>query len=616
MTDAINSAFDGAQPLTDPLDGLVEKTKKASGSPLEPDALAALAKLEKENLPAFETLRTELLSAGCRGGILDKAIAKINGKQSTNQADVLVGLCADLELFHTPDGTAFVDVEVNGHRETWQVRSKGFRSWLTRQYFELTGGALNSEALKSATGVMEAKSQFDAPEREIFVRVAGHNGKIYIDLADAAWRAVEVCRDGWRVVDAPPVRFKRSSGMLPLPAPVTGGSVDMLRPYLNVDGDDNFVLVIAWLLAALRECGPYPLIVIMGEQGSAKSNFSKILRLLVDPNTANLRSLPRDDQNLFIAATNSFVLAFDNISGIPGWISDTLCRLATGGGYAQRQLYTDGDEIIFEASRPIILNGIGDVVSRPDLADRAIIIDLLKIPDDERKEEKKITAAFDKDRPKILGALLDAVSCGLREHPTTTLDSLPRMADFALWATACEGDLWEPGTFIRCYDNARDEATLSLIENDPVGEIILKMATETREVTLETLIFPSFLDGTRDATMSDFLDLLCNGVQEEKKKEKNWPKNPTALSKRLTMLAPLLRTQGIEIEKGTSGETKKRYVRVYLSDPIEKGGNLASLASLASPSTENGHSGDARGHSGDAREDTLRHPLSDGSLKL
>src|SRR5262249_30548469 len=158
---------------------------------------------------------------------------------------------------------------------------------------------------------------------------------------------------GWRVIDNPPVRFRRSSGMKPLPIPMPGGSVEMLRSFLNVQSDTDFVLVVAWALACLRHRGPYPVMVLSGEPGSAKSTFSAILRALLDPNTAPLRALPRENRDLFIAASNGHLLAFDNISGLRAWISDTLCRLATGGGFAARQLYTDQDEVLFDAARPI-----------------------------------------------------------------------------------------------------------------------------------------------------------------------------------------------------------------------------------------------------------------------
>jgi hypothetical protein len=168
--------------------------------------------------------------------------------------------------------------------------------------------------------------------------------------------------------------------------------VETLRGFLNVRSDVHFVLAIAWLVAALRHCGPYPVLVVSGEQGSAKSTFSTILRALVDPNTAPLRALPRENRDLFIAASNGHVLIFDNVSGLPYWISDTLCRLATGGGFAVRQLYTDQDEVLFDACRPMILNGIEDIVARPDLADRAIFLTLEPIPEEQRRPEQELLA--------------------------------------------------------------------------------------------------------------------------------------------------------------------------------------------------------------------------------
>jgi hypothetical protein len=271
------------------------------------------------------------------------AAAAEKNEKPGKQADVLIRLANEAELFHVPSGTGFADLYISGHRETWPIRTKGFRQWMARRFFEATGGAPNSEALQSALNVIEAKAHFDAPERAVHIRVGGLDGRLYLDLGDETWRAVVIDATGWRVIDNPPVRFRRAAGMKPLPIPVKGGSVEALRSFLNVQSDADFVLVVAWALAVLRNRGPYPVIVLSGEQGSAKSTFSAILRALLDPNTAPLRALPREDRDLFIAASNGHVLAFDNVSGLPAWISDTLCRLAAGGGFAVRQLYSDQD---------------------------------------------------------------------------------------------------------------------------------------------------------------------------------------------------------------------------------------------------------------------------------
>ena len=397
----IAAAIENAEEICDPLDDLMDDAAADPAAPFAPEVLARLAGLKRQDRAGFEALRARLKQTGVRVTALDEAIAEESGdvrRRGPTQADVLIELATAAEFFHAPDGIGYADVEVSGHRETWPIRSKGFRRWLTRRYFEETTGAPSSEALQSALNVIEAHAHFDAPEREVHVRVAGLKGRLYLDLADDQWRAVEIGRRGWRIVAEPPVRFRRAAGMLPLPIPTKGGSVETLRTFLNVRRKYDFVLVVAWALAVLRNCGPYPVLVLAGEQGSAKSTLAAILRALLDPNSAPLRALPREDRDLFIAATNSHVLAFDNVSGLPSWISDTLCRLATGGGFAVRQLYTDQDEVLFDATRPVILNGIEDVVTRPDLADRAIFLTLEPIPDDQRRPEKELWAAFDREK--------------------------------------------------------------------------------------------------------------------------------------------------------------------------------------------------------------------------
>jgi hypothetical protein len=193
----------------------------------------------------------------------------------------------------------------------WPIRAKGFRRWLTRRFFEATQGAPSSEALQSALNVIEAKAHFDAPERTVHTRVGGLDGKLYLDLGEATWRAVEIDATGWRVIDNPPVRFRRAAGMQPLPVPVAGGSIEILRSFLNVHSDNDFVLVVAWALAVLRNHGPYPVIVLSGEQGSAKSTFSAILRALLDRNTAPSRPAARgcDHTNVRFSETRASCMA-------------------------------------------------------------------------------------------------------------------------------------------------------------------------------------------------------------------------------------------------------------------------------------------------------------------
>jgi hypothetical protein len=140
----------------------------------------------------------------------------------------------------------------------------------------------------------------------------------------------------------------------------------------------------------------------------AQSAYSVRRRALIDPNSVPSRALPRSEHDVFIAARNSHVLAYDNASGLPDWLSDAFCRLATGGGFSTRELYTDQDEVLFGSKRPIILNGIDDIATRPDLADRSIVQSLVAISD----ERRKLETDFERKRPRILGALLESLLSG------------------------------------------------------------------------------------------------------------------------------------------------------------------------------------------------------------
>jgi len=461
--------------------------------------------------------------------------------------DVLLDIAEAAELFHTSEHAGFADLLIDGHRETWPISSAEFRRWLVREFYLATGTAPGRESLTSAIDTIEARAQFDSPERAVFLRVGSAEGRHYLDLCDSRWRAVEIDRDRWRIVNEPPVRFRRTRGMQPLPAPEAGGSIHALRPFLNVRSDHQFVLVVAWVLAALRDRGPFPLLVLSGEQGSAKSTFSRLLRDLIDPNTSLLRAPPGDIRDLYASASNGHVIAFDNISGLTDWISDGLCRLATGGGYAARKLYTDQEEIIMEATRPVMLNGIEAIATRADLVDRAIIMALEPISESQRRSEAELRSAFEMERPRILGALMDAMVHGLRQLPGVRLPTLPRMADFAIWATACETAFTGPKSFWSAYSGNINEAGEEVLDGDPVVG------------GLQALLDA---DGTIKGTATELLARLCESVGERTARSKAWPQSSKALSGKLRRLAPILRKSGVSIEFDRAGHARTRIMRI------------------------------------------------------
>jgi hypothetical protein len=408
---------------------------------------------------------------------------------------------------------------------------------------------------------------------EAHVRHAALGDAIYLDLADRDWRAVEITAAGWRLVSDPPVRFRRTRGMAPLPEPESGGSVSELRPLLNVD-DEGWKLVVGFAVGAMAPAGPYPVLSFVGEAGTAKSTAARLIRSAIDPNLAPLRSEPRDERDLNIAATNSRVIAIDNVSRLRDWLSDALCRLATGAGFATRELFSDCEETILATVRPTILTSIGEVTTRGDLADRSLIVTLQPIEDRQRLTEAELEARWKKIHPRVLGGLLDTAACALANRDEVRLDRLPRLADHARWVTAAESRLgWKSGTYLGAYDKAREHAALTTLDDSPVTAPLLKIAA-----------------GGFNGTATELLSRLEAEIEDERiTKRSEWPKSPSSLSAKMRGLAPQLRVTGIEIVFPRSKTSRAITIRAHTEQKAEKP-SPASRASL--PASDSQISGD------------------------
>lgn len=398
-------------------------------------------------------------------------------EEKKTQAQILIELTEDMKLFHDEQDTAYAKVRIKNHYEVWQLRSHKFRLILIERYMNYTKGKVaGNQAISDALNALEAKALIYGEKEKVYLRVAETDDSIYLDLCNQEWRAIHITASGWKVVDNPPVNFKRSRTMQPLPTPIKDGSIDDLKGLINYGTEENFKLIVAWLLSTFKERSPFPILNIQGEQGSAKSTTTKMLRSLVDNSSLPLRALPNNEQDLAIGANNTWILAFDNLSGFPASVSDSLCKMSTGGGLATRKLYSDDDEAVFNIMRPVILNGIDDIAKRQDLLDRSIIIELPSIEEENRTDVKAIQKKFNDKKAGILGALCTVVSHALKELPNTKLEEKPRMADFALWITASEKFLgWEQGDFMEIYTDNREHAIDQGLESDPFASAVMQL---------------------------------------------------------------------------------------------------------------------------------------------
>lgn len=500
-----------------------------------------LAKVRLDWHDLVEILRQEPAPAAAR-----------NSSPFESDHESLVRLAASASYFLNSEGNVFADIMINGHRETWPIASAQYAQWLMHAFWKDKERIPRDAQLNEAMRLVKARALFsDAQRHDVQIRVAELDDRIYLDLCDDCWRAVEISAEGWRIVQAPPVRFRRTTGMLPLPLPVRGGAIEELRPFVNL-ADADFLLVIAFLLDMLRVGRPHPVLYLAGGEGTAKSTLTRLLGSLIDPHRLKLRGLP-NVRDLFVAAHNQATVCFDNISLITAEISDGLCRLSSGVGFAKRKNYTDDEEFGVAGAHPIILNGIENCIDRPDLADRAIVLNLPRVDPERRRSESDFWAAFEAARPRILGSILDIAAHGLANSKELKAPQLARVADFQRWAIACETAFSQPGGFESAFAANISATVEGLIDGEPVAKAV-----------------GAFMLGrsTWHGTAAELLSELNRHDQTEARVSRlpTWPRDPARLSKALRAMQPTLAKGGIVVEFGKALDRRRtRMVKIWNS---------------------------------------------------
>jgi hypothetical protein len=458
----------------------------------------------------------------------------------------------DATLFHAPDGTAYANASSGSTVENLKVESAAFTRWISgRFYLATAGSAPSSNALTDARQVITAKALYEGEERQVWRRVArSEYGSIFIDLGRPDWSAIRVDSDGWSIygADTVPVEFIRGqhTGALPIPS-TDGGNVSLLKHLINVEDDEAFKLILAWLIQALKPEGPYPVLDIQGEQGSAKSGTTRILYSLVDPSTEPdpLRDRPRDEHSLAVAARNNWCLAYDNLSHVSEWLSDAFCRLSTGGAFGTRKYYSDNEETLLSAKRPVILNSITGVITRPDLQDRAIVVEAPYIEDENRRSEEDIKAALAEVGPLIFAGLLDGLVATMKA-PARRDKGGPRMIDFIRWATPALDYLSYPG-LEDAYRNMRADVNAVAIEFDAVASALIRFMADRDE-----------WEGTTSDLLRELEGKVDIFIQHNKS---TWPQGSKAFGWWIKKSAPVLRAVGLQIiEPPRVGTARKKHI--------------------------------------------------------
>lgn len=470
-------------------------------------------------------------------GVIGLEISLMDDEKKKSQATLLIEIGQQGQLFHDCNGDAYAEIERDNIKATYKIRSRDYREYLSYRLYELTEKGANSNAIGDAIATLEAAAKFNGAQVIIAVRVYFNIDDIFIDLGCKDRRIIKVHAGGWLYTPKAPVKFIRKNGMSKLPEPKSGGQLQLLNKYINVS-EKELPLIYGWIFCAIAGVKPFPILILQGEQGTGKSTTSRVIRSLVDPSTVPLRSPPKDTRNLLVSAANTHCVVLDNLSGINAEMSDCLCRLSTGGGYDVRALFTDNEQYLIDIQKPILCNGIDDVATRPDLAQRAIIANLPVINTQDRKSEAQFWSEFEQDKQLIMGAILKAISSGLKHHKNITLKEKPRMADVAQWVTACERDIGLEGQFIAAHNENQLHAIELGIEASPVGNAIM--------ILMET---KTLWDGKPTKLYETLTDIAGRRVT----KSNGWPQSVKGLNNIIKRLKPSFRALGVDIDKKYSG---------------------------------------------------------------
>ena len=475
-------------------------------------------------------------------------------EREPSQAECLLELIEkeEVEFFVDETRDPFARVKVNNHFETLPIKSRAFRLWAIGLYHKQMGGrAINSDAYQTARGLIENKCFFDGKQYVIHPRVARDNGVIWYDLCDSDWRAVRVDENGWQIVNNPPILFRRYPHMYPQVEPKGSCDIREIFKFINVENEEMQLLLMVWIVSCFIKGFPHTAPIIHGQQGSAKTTASEILKAIIDPSVMKTSRLPHDTKEAVQMLAHSWLTIFDNVSPekFSGSMSDLFCTVVTGGGVSKRELYSDDEDIIYNLQRVIGINGIVIVANKPDLLDRSILIDLARIPQDKRRTANQVWEDFESVLPALLGGIFDTLVQAIRIKPTLKFDSLPRMADFAEWGSAIAialGSTQEE--FMKYYLNNIKQQSDNVISDSLVATLVLGLCDRMKGEEWE---------GSASELLEEIGKDAEGNVDEKTRRHADFPKASNALSRTLNEMKTTLAEAGCYVWQ--TGTNRKKW---------------------------------------------------------
>jgi len=472
--------------------------------------------------------------------------ASVPNSDSTKQlgsggmAETIVEITRQMaELFLDCEGNPCTTININGKNQTWFLHSTDYSEWIGHTIYTKTKKSPKRQQLSDAINTLNGIAKFEGNQQEVHLRVANDGDSYIVDLGDETHRAISIQPGKWKIIDSPKQKFRRTKNTKPLFEPAPYGTANDLAALVNIEHDrankqGDLPMLVACILESLRPDTAFPIMEFCGEQGSGKSTTHEMTRRFIDPTNVNLKTAPKNVEDIFVSARNNHAVSYNNLSKLSADMQDALCTLSTGGGYASRRLYTNTDEITFDSKRPVLINGIVPLATRPDLLSRIVHFECPPILSGEKKSDKEITALLAEKGPKAMRFLLDTFAEALALLPLIKLSEKPRLLDFATFGEAISQTMgYESDAFLNRYNTALKQSAEQSIEGSPVIEAIVNyIKSDPRR---------NKLTGTAGEVLRFLRD------QNRQTNLGNWPTNARGFRGAVDRAKPVLRQMGIEV---------------------------------------------------------------------
>ena len=475
------------------------------------------------------------------------SLTKTNKNQTPTTDYLVKELVQQNILFYDQYDEPWFSPYDNGS-ELYRIRSKKFKSWLGAYVYGKYNFALKNNQIKDISEALSGVALYSGVgEKNLEVRSCLVDNVLWYDLGGSA---VRVYKNGWEIIEKPPILFKPCDHQEKQITPSKNGDIRVLRQFINISSDEDWALFLVFAVSAFIPSFPQPVLVLTGSQGAGKTTPMKMLKKLIDPSQLPSNSTPSNQEELSRVADKHLLLFFDNLSSLSPRVSDMLCKLVTGDGFSRRTKYTDDDETIFVSKRAIMMNGINSFIARADLLDRTIILELERIPDEKRLPEDELWRKFEEVRPVILGGIFDVLSKAMSLYGHNVPAKLPRMADFAKWGVAINSAIKQVdeswvADFIKAYEKNIGLQNEEAIQANPA-------AAAARMLAQEKIVW----EGSASELLHEF-ETSADIEMIYLTRHSLWPKDAARLSRSLDRAKTNLKQVGISVDN-----SRKSHIRI------------------------------------------------------